>query len=679
MDIPTYAAPDYFIIYNSSHTKKNLGALSFYDAMDLKNTKHFFDSELDPVLEIINYLLHFPRYNFDFSELAPRDIKMINNIAQNILFLPNFLFGELVEKNFIKDKKRSIFIIADEIYDEISSHDKLIDKTCYSFTTLKQMDLKKIWKDLNHYNNGVNDIIEYQSLSKSEILPLLHFSDQIDKVEKKIFELDASSIVDIADYRLKQQGYLEGMQVLCEMSEEERKNLSPDKKKLIFEEALNSATFPVTLTLPGQPRRIDKWTSDRELPLSEKKALKLIGIHNAIANNGIHIALDTISSECFSELDNLENHCKENHSKGNINNKYVWRILKKLGKLLARQLGSDVTSILRRASRIKVFSDFPIGLAILPDTDAPLCCHKSITYMPITPLTRALQLEMGMKAPILLESNIKVLIIECLAEDDNIRKASDHIWATLKKNVDTKFFNVIYEIADSPQEFQSIIDKHADVKILIISAHGAYDEKTGYTAIKIGRNNYWSPVGNKFNSPPIVFFSACHVSPRGRGAISIADLFIRSGAQVVLGTLIPIEVGRNGLLMMRLLLYISETLKGEYDYKNLAEVWKFTVSSNAVNEIVESTKALKEWSLTPRKDYSFPMKDFQHRDSINKLRYTHVYTDTIKVLREIAEKDGVLNKLDNALSNDCNFPESVFYQLIGSPENVLLNPFHKKL
>lgn len=40
------------------------------------------------------------------------------------------------------------------------------------------------------------------------------------------------------------------------------------------------------------------------------------------------------------------------------------------------------------------------------------------------------------------------------------------------------------------------------------------------------------------NVPPIVILSACHSSPRGMGAVNIADMFIRNGAISVLGTFI---------------------------------------------------------------------------------------------------------------------------------------------
>lgn len=50
--------------------------------------------------------------------------------------------------------------------------------------------------------------------------------------------------------------------------------------------------------------------------------------------------------------------------------------------------------MLKRAKDITIFSDFPIGLAILENDEVPLQCYKNISYRPLTPLTRQLQLEL---------------------------------------------------------------------------------------------------------------------------------------------------------------------------------------------------------------------------------------------------------------------------------------------
>lgn len=670
-DIKEYKAPDYFIIYFSQDKfdEFRLAIADLDDITNLKETKHFFDEELNNILDIINLLLQFPRLNYDLSILEPKKIKQLNHLPHNIIFLPHYLLEEIIKGHILKEDRRSIFIIDDEVYSSISSHPRLSSERCYSFTEIMKVDLKEIWSNLNDYNNGLNDLIEFLPYPKSELIPLIHFSDQIDKVDKKIFDINESNIDEISEYRWKQQGYLDGMERLVEKLEKGIE-ITENIKNEIFNSALKKAKFPVTITLPGQPKKIDRVTNNNGVPKNEEQAIRLLGIHNAISTNGVHMPLDILNEECFIELNQLENHCK-----GNINSRYIWRSLRKLGKMLAEHLGPHGVTTINRASSINIFSDFPFGLAILPNTNAPICCHKAISYKPLTPLTRMLQLEMKNNGIILLNKDIliKVLIIECLAKNDRIRKASDVIWEQFRESINPKHFNVVYLNVENTEDFLKVIKKHSDTVILIISAHGGITKENNLTYIQIGEKDNWTPLGNDFNSPPVVLFSACHVSPRGAGTVSISDLFVRNGALTVLSTLVPVDVTKNGLLMIRLFLYLSMTLDGHYDFKNISEVWSFVVSTNAINEIVDSTKSLKNWSLTLRADKTFPMKDFQHQDSVGRLRYTHVYSDSLKVMREIAERDGVLSKFSNALRDDNCYPESIFYQFIGYPELIFID------
>ncbi|PAD82760.1 hypothetical protein CHH57_13160 [Niallia circulans] len=107
--------------------------------------------------------------------------------------------------------------------------------------------------------------------------------------------------------------------------------------------------------------------------------------------------------------------------------------------------------------------------------------------------------------------------------------------------------------------------------------------------------------------------------------------------------------------------------------KNLSEVWQHVVSSNAVLEIIDSTTSLKRWAMTKREDGTWPLKEFQLEEAPKKLKFADVYSDSINILKNIAERDGVLNKLNNSLREDNYFPESLFYQLLGYPEHIILN------
>ncbi len=124
--------------------------------------------------------------------------------------------------------------------------------------------------------------------------------------------------------------------------------------------------------------------------------------------------------------------------------------------------------------------------------------------------------------------------------------------------------------------------------------------------------------------------------------------------------------------MVRLFVYIMEAQVGSNQLKTLDEAWSFVVASNAVNEIIDSSKVLKEWAMKVKPDGSFPLKDFQQRESVGKLRYTHIYEDTIKILGEMLKKDGLERHFESVFKKHDFLAESLFYQLIGFPENIFL-------
>lgn len=93
----------------------------------------------------------------------------------------------------------------------------------------------------------------------------------------------------------------------------------------------------------------------------------------------------------------------------------------------------------------------------------------------------------------------------------------------------------------------------------------------------------------------MVLLSACHVSPRGYGAVCVADMFQRLGALAVLGTFIPVNAKRNTILMVRLFTYIFEAQNGYKEYKTLADAWTGIVTTNAIHELLQLSEKFEKW------------------------------------------------------------------------------------
>jgi CHAT domain-containing protein len=109
--------------------------------------------------------------------------------------------------------------------------------------------------------------------------------------------------------------------------------------------------------------------------------------------------------------------------------------------------------------------------------------------------------------------------------------------------------------AMSVNEFKRVVHDSDDVDVLVISAHGFYEKSSNVSGFVVGRERL---IGHDLDHvPPLVLLSACHVSPRGAGSVTVVDLLLRAGATAVLGTMVPVDVRHNSILMARLLLHIS--------------------------------------------------------------------------------------------------------------------------
>jgi len=262
--------------------------------------------------------------------------------------------------------------------------------------------------------------------------------------------------------------------------------------------------------------------------------------------------------------------------------------------------------------------------------------------------------------------------MECLNRNDSIRYYSDKYlrdeW--IKIGSQHESIEVRYEEVKTIKDFNKILSNNSDVDILLISAHGTYNNN--FAGLCIGDEVLVHEGQIESIIPSIVLLSACHVSPRGKGVISIVDSLIAKGACVVLGTYIPIQVDRNALLMKRFLLNIIYTQKGENEFKNLGELWSFVVTSNALAEIVHSNLFVQRWIEEENKKGISIEKEFKLRSRM-RLKNTNIYEDTLKVLCEIATDQRIKNNLTQLAKSENYFPESLFYCMYGFPENIIFS------
>lgn len=670
---------NYYIIFSAEQLDDEYTPIINSSEITYDRTTHIWDKDLTSIIPAVWYTLHLPRMGFDVTQIDIELILRSHDEPHNIIPIPYYKYSKYLQNKINESIVNPTLIICeDKMYDYIIK-DVTVPKSLLGVVKISELSSQLLqihWSRLSEYIHKIDKETEscvvdskFKLTSQYErnILPIIPLANQFGYTKQVVEEINKiSSDNNWNRYIMGMRRHL--IEIYGKLSSENLEFKNKNEKFLIENPNFNG--IPLVITMPGiMSHQAKKSKRINDIPEDEKEIINILGIHRALAKNAMYISIDSVSQEMFTRLAELEEHCK---NASRINIKFVWRALKRIGKLINNKLVEFDIDIIETVSQVTVFSDFPIGLAILPGCSAPLCCIKPITYKPLTPLTRAFQYEMRKEKQIYLGEKCKIIIAECVEKTDGIRKYCDGLTDTLKKVInEVDGMELVIEEISSVKEFKIMLKKHEDAQILLVSAHGKYDIETNKAGLAIGKD-IWMADDNDIKVPPVVLLSACHVMPRGRGVVCVGDMFIRAGASAVLGTFIPVDVIRNAILITRLFADIIEVRKGWSHMRTLDDIWCHVVSTNAIHEILSSSSELEKWANTIKSNGLSPQEEFKKFYSVKRLRSTDIYEDTIKVLHEIAEKDGKGEYFNSIIKSKGYFPESLFYQIIGSPENVFI-------
>lgn len=646
-----------------------------------KENMHLLDTSVSDILPAIEFIMHLPRHIYDYYDLDEEFINSQYDTPHMIYLLPDSALRDfftmfpvhphiIIVSDFCSQETISFAARLEPLISPIRMK-KLYDKTLRYYWTVLQPNNTDGYELLNN--------LDYHFLLKDQqliALSGLFQSRQFDDVSFYLQEVFNSQNIESVIFK-KQWEYMCRVNAYLYMkrnySMSDYDNASKFQKLYLesCEHVKYTTDLSLIITMPGVPKEQIKYgISASYVTRDELRAIRIIGVHKAVSRKGVLIELERVSIETFSLLSNIEKECIDG-----TNNKHIWQSLKKLGKQLGSAFSNEQIEYIKRAKDITVFSDFPIGLAILGEDELPLHCYKAISYRPLSPLTRQLQIELKKTSEYYLGKGkrIKILFAECIKDDvenNLIFKYSETVFDAIKNIINNDDFQIIYRRTNNIDNMLDFIECNTDADILYISAHGHYNKHRNCAGIMVG-DEFWMADQN-IRVPPLVILSACHTSPRGIGAVNIADLFVRNGAIAVLSTFIPVNAQRNMIIMTRLFTYISEAQKGSDQYKTLSDLWNGIVITNALHEILSESKRLKTWMHQIGKNGIPRTVDFQLNRSVGRLRNTHSYSDTIIIIKEMLKEEGLEGKYSNILDQfDC-FPESFFYQFIGSPENIFL-------
>lgn len=698
--------PLYAVVFdNRIHDEDSRSYTPFAPAPLVNNSEftvpHGLSKPVSEALTGLWYCLHLPNAAFETVDVTANVLLKQRELRlnHNILLVPISGFNQELCSAYPDHFKPMLVVCPDSLLTEATEKSKQIGFSlppiCYS--AISNENLKAHWKeihdilipDVEYLGNEPrltrrldSAIVElprrwlarqFQAGSEQRV------AGSTDDLDAFIFDASQERAVLAGTVRLENEN----------ASFEEADRQMP---QVILEE-MRRESIPLTLAFPGVSasyarrsfddnlrrtimpmHRIDTddtWDSSiahRSDQLIERAAIEFIATHRTLGTSGAGYFMPSVPPDAFAALATLEKH----FSYDTIRASSVWTLLGRLDKAARNLWGDYLVGMVRRASSITVFSDFPIGLLRLPGDSAPLSARLPICYRPLTPLTRAIQQELQPAMHIDLGRKMRVLVAECIPTDDTVGLLSRMAWSAVKGTFDEYANGVSIILAETlnRKSLQQAVARHSP-DILIISAHGAV---VGNAAgLVIGKKEFCLELGFDV-PPPLVILSACHVAPRGAGAISVTDLLLREGVFAVLGTQIPVDVRHNAVLTSRFLVNIAEAQADANRHQSLLEIWHMTQSGNAVNDVLSpSNRSLHEWGLSRGPDGQTVLADFMMNRSVGRLRNAHIYEDTEAVLGEMAEEQGMGDAVRNWFRRPGYVPESLFYLFAGNPDRIFVS------
>ena len=640
---------------------------------------HGLDRTLNSqVLDAIWYCLHLPRTLFDTIDVSPNEVRRTAHLdcPHEVILLPIDMLQREDFRVSVNSACPVVVLYPDGAAEDAAHIEARLPPV--SFSQLNPSILQSHWQAISVFPIPIGRRRTTtpppwtpRSVVAPLVLPSAHFTQRAFLRNGHYPEnIGLESIGSAFEYSLNQR---KALNVLAEATAGIDHNFSGEKLVVRIEEekrkSLPPAQWSVVIGMTGVSpsfRRIAHGNSANDADAAhEAHAMQVIVTHRAAASNGLGILRPEVDDESFRFLAQLEDHCASVNPQPFV----VRKLLGKIGSSISNTLGTEGIRLIKGSSRITAFTNFPIGLAILPGNSAPLSCCVPVSLLPAQPLTRCLQHEMLRRPIVYLRKNLRVLVAECLHPTDPIRPISMQGWMMVQEMVQEHPGTTcdILEVS-SPRQLHDYLSS-GNYQVLILSAHGHYDKAKNVSALVIGDQRVIGPELGAM--PPLVILSACHTAPRGRGSVGVADLLLAGGASAILASLVAIDVRKNALLMVRLFTYIMETIRGNEHHRAIDEIWHRVASSNAVNEVLSASKRIQRWAMQGSDERSV-ITEFMLKRSPGNLRLRHIYQDTEAILQQLAQERGLGEHFRSTMRSQGYLPESILYTLLGRPDRVVV-------
>ncbi|HWO24788.1 MAG TPA: hypothetical protein VNO30_38870 [Kofleriaceae bacterium] len=660
----------YIVLFSSKQTGAPVPPLVPLAQIALAGSLYGLDPEVVPVLPVLRYILNLPRNALDLQE---RSFKLVRDLQQldlphDVLFAPWPIVTKLPQAAL---QDATLVIHPDTVPAE------LVVEACPG-ALLGAVAQHELSVELcnSHWARLADHFGAKDSLRHPHRAELNSVAQLVLNHTARLFSIPGMEALDEPTETQFQLLRTHHDATALALLEEER--VPPEKVGEEIDRARDatehSFSLPVVIVAPGVAAPFQRAFEEGGATGiksgdgndAEREAMEILGAHRAIARGGASVVLPSLSTGIFQQLRNLE----REYDNVQRRPKRVLELLSKIGRLLGAFLEEHLYSgMIAKSNGVLIMSQFPLGLATPRGSKSPLCSWKPLYYRPLIPLTRMLQMELSDRATCYWEeSSLQVLVVECLDPEDPLFEISMESWSALKDEL--KDYEIEIARASSIAQVAAHLQR-VQPDILILSGHGTSGPARNQRSIVVGNELY---TGIEIPTlPPLVFLSVCSTAPRGAGDISAADMMLRYGAYAVVCCMVPVDVGHNARLFMRLLIYMHEAERGRMQLRSFADVWHNTILTHHVFDILHSVSRTKE-----SKHLDLEALRSRFMTTPLEMRRTHAYQDALLRLEQIADEFGQKRALKRAIGDNGFLPESLFYMVIGWPEKIILNsPLHR--
>lgn len=371
-----------------------------------------------------------PRGNIDLIEIDDEVLSYCDNISHIVMIIPDTL--QVTDPhywNIVIENSDGIFVCDSVDSTNIKANPLL---GIHFANELDNALLRKQWNIALHTIEKTENAIDYIPIlidsDHLDCIPLLFLARQFKEENTILQDTFQSNINEIRRLCVKYMSYLVIKQRSIASLEREYILSHPDdtlnEANQMYHFVHNNIDYRMkrfsislhvvdaVITFPGISKKLRNLLSiSKNIPMIEAKATRLMGLHRAIAQNAVYFEIRSSSDTLYKILDILEQQLK---LPPGTNNPYVWRSLREIGKELLNLLGEEQIRILNRTRHICAFTEYPLGLAILPNQEVPLIVTHNVINIPIIPLSRQLPIELSNSNLILLNKQCRILFIECV-------------------------------------------------------------------------------------------------------------------------------------------------------------------------------------------------------------------------------------------------------------------------